>query len=188
MKNFLAVLGICALLTGCSFPLTQQSSSDVRYYVLSAPTPASADLQHTQRIGILPITLPGYLARPQLVVRDKDKVNIVVHDFDRWGESLSLGITRVLCDSLAREGLSAIPLRTGVKVQNKLLLDIRRLDGPLGGNVVLDAVWTLQNDQGILHSGRVLLHQPSGNNLESMVEAQSLLLHDLAKHIAHSIS
>lgn len=184
MKTRLAVLLLSFALSGCSLslPFTGPAKT-VRYYVLSAPTPAAGQLNE-KSIGVLPVTMPGYLSRPQLVVREDDGVTIRINDFDRWGEEPGTGVARVLCETLASLGRSAVPLRTGTQVDSRLMLDIRRFDGPLNGNVTLDAVWTLQKDKKILRSGRFVAQRPSGRTLESMVEAQSDLVQTMARDIA----
>jgi len=186
MKTFPAALALAVALSGCTLPSPLEPSPAVRYYVLSSPAPRVMK-ENTPRIGVIPVTLPGYLARPQLVVREGDGVNITVNDFDRWGESLGQGVARVLCDTLAAEGQAAIPLRTGARVKDRLMLDIRRLDGPLKGQIALDAVWTLQRDGVVLRSGHTVKSRPAGNSLEEVVEAQSLLVQDLAREIAGNL-
>ena len=183
MKALPAALALILMLTGCSLPAQFKPSPSVRYYVLSSPLPPSSSSE-APSIGVLPVTLPGYLMRQQIVVRNGDGVNITVSDFDRWGESLGQGISRVLCDSLAVRGVSALPLRTGAKVNEKLMLDVRRLDGPIGGNATLDVVWRLQRDGEVLTSGHIVKTRPAGDSLESMVESLSLLVQDLADEIA----
>lgn len=179
-----AALALALALTGCSVSLPfTGATSEVRYYVLTAPKPAPVRLS-ASTIGVMPVTLPGYMTRPQLILRDDDGVNITVRDFDRWGEEPATGVARVVCDTLASLGRSAVPLRTGSQVDARLMLDIRRLDGPLNGDVVLDALWSLQKDKKICASGRVVTSRPAGRTLESMVEAQSLLVQELARNIA----
>jgi len=188
MKACIAALILAVTLTGCSFSLPLIGpSQEVRYYVLTSPEPGQRSM-HENRIGVLPVSLPGYLSRPQLVVRDDDSVSIAIRDFDRWGEELSRGVSRVLCNTLATQGYCAVPLRTGSQVDSKLMLDIRRLDGSLNGNVTLDAVWTLQKDKKLLASGQLVTSRPAGNTLKKMVEAQSLLIQDLARDIARTLN
>ncbi len=186
MKALLPAIMLALAVSGCSFPAQFKSSRTVNYYVLSSPLPAGTTSE-AAGIGVLPVTLPGYLSRQQIVLRDTDGVTITINEFDRWGESLGQGISRVLCDSLAVRGISALPLRTGAKVTDKLMLDVRRLDGPLEGNVTLDVVWRLQRDGDVLKSGHVVKARPAGETISSMVEAQSLLVQDLASAIAQAV-
>jgi uncharacterized lipoprotein YmbA len=187
MKSCLAVLALALALSGCSLSLPFSGPArTVHYYVLSSPAPAAGQLSDAS-IGVLPVTMPGYLSRPQLVVRESDGVSIRINDFDRWGEEPSVGVARVLCETLASLGRSAVPLRTGTQVDSRLMLDVRRLDGPLDGDVTLDAVWTLQKEKKILRSGRFVARRAAGPTLESMVEAQSELVQMLARDIAGTL-
>ena len=183
----IAALAFAVLLSGCSFSLPLIGSpTEVHYYVLSAPEPVPGSL-NAPRIGVLPVSLPGYLSRPQIVVREDDGVNILVRDFDRWGEELGRGVARVLCASMAREGVSAVPLRTGTQVDAKLMLDLRRLDGTMGGDVTLDAVWTVQKGKTVYRSGHVVKKLPAGEGVAGMIETQSRLIEVLAGEIAASL-
>ncbi|WP_418765910.1 PqiC family protein [Mailhella sp.] len=186
MKALIAALVLSAAVSGCSLPAQLRSSPEVRYYVLSSPLPSGSNAERAD-IGVLPVTLPGYLSRQQIVLRDADGVTITLNEFNRWGESLSQGVSRVLCDSLAVRGVAALPLRTGAKVTDKLMLDVRRLDGSLDGDVTFDVVWRLQRDGEVLLSGHFVKNRPSGDTLETMVDAQSLLVQDLADEIARNV-
>ena len=186
MKALISALALALAVTGCTLPAQLKSSPSVRYYVLFSPLPSSSTTE-SAGIGVLPVTLPGYLSRQQIVLRDADGVSITINEYDRWGEGLGQGISRVLCDSLAVRGISALPLRTGAKVDTKLMLDVRRLDGPLNGDVTLDVVWRLQRDGYVLMSAHFVTSRPAGDTIESMVEAESLLIRDLADSIARTL-
>ena len=187
MKTPLAALALAALLTGCSFsvPIINPAQT-VSYYVLTAPEPTENKLT-APSIGVMPVTLPAYLDRNQLVTRSNDGVGIEIHDFERWGEGLARGVARVLCDTLAQEGRSAVPLRTGIRVDSRLSLELRRFDGALEQDVMLDVIWTWQEGKEEPRGGRMVKSRPAGDSLKSMVEAQSLLIQELAKDIARQI-
>ena len=183
----LSALALAFLLSGCSLTMPFAGPTQkVEYYVLTSPVSAAREMA-PPRIGVMPLSMPGYLTRPQLVVREADGVNIRVLDFDRWGEEIGQGMSRVLCDALAAEGISAVPLRTGSQVDAKLMLDVRRFDGSLDGVVMLDTVWTIQKGKTVCQSGHTVKELPCGESLESMVETQSRLVQELARDIAHSI-
>ena len=66
----LAVLALAALLSGCSFSLPFSGpTQEVQYYVLGAPSSPAKALT-APRIGVMPVSMPGYLSRPQLVIRE----------------------------------------------------------------------------------------------------------------------
>lgn len=188
MKRLSALaLALAFLLSGCSLSLPFAGPVQaVKYYVLTSPVSAGKEAS-APRIGVMPLSMPGYLARPQLVVRESDGVNIRVLDFDRWGEEIGQGMSRVLCDALATEGISAVPLRTGSQVDAKLMLDVRRFDGSLDGVVMLDAAWTVQKGKTVFRAGHTVKELPCGESLESMVEAQSKLVQELARDIARAL-
>ena len=183
----LSALALAFLISGCSLSLPFAGPTrQVEYYVLTSPVSSGKEIS-SPRIGVMPLSMPGYLTRPQLVVRESDGVNIRVLDFDRWGEEIGQGVSRVLCDALSSEGIAAVPLRTGSQVDAKLMLDVRRFDGSLDGVVMLDAVWTVQKGKTVCHSGHTLKELPCGDSLASMVETQSRLVQELAKDIARAI-
>ena len=183
----LSALALAFLLSGCSLSLPFAGPTrQVEYYVLTSPVSSGKEIS-SPRIGVMPLSMPGYLTRPQLVVRESDGVNIRVLDFVRWGEEIGQGVSRVLCDALSSEGISAVPLRTGSQVDAKLMLDVRRFDGSLDGVVMLDVVWTVQKGKTVCQSGHTLKELPCGDSLESMVETQSRLVQELAKDIARSL-
>ena len=110
MKAIVSALVLALAVTGCSLPAQLKSSPAVRYYVLSSPLPASSSTE-SAGIGVLPVTLPGYLTRQQIVLRDGD----------------------------------------------------------------------------VLKSAHFVTSRPAGDTIQSMVEAESLLIRDLADNIARSI-
>jgi len=46
----------------------------------------------------------------------------------------------------------------------------------------------LQKDKKLLASGQLVTSRPAGNTLKKMVEAQSLLIQDLARDIARTLN
>lgn len=175
-------------------------SMPVSYYVLTS-SPDSSTPTDTQivknprigpRIGILPVSLPGYLQRQQLVVRQSDSVDIKVEDFHRWGEELGLGIARVISAAITTQlthvGGVAIPLRTGAPVDARMQLEIRRFEGVPGGEVTLEAFWTLLQDGTPLREGYFLQQSHADNSLASVVRQQSALLNTLGASMAASVA
>lgn len=137
------------------------------------------------------VALPGYLQRPQMVVRRGDDVDIRIEDYHRWGEELSLGIARILSltmtrDMRARRGV-AMPLRTGAPADYRVQVEIRRFEGAPGGNVHLEAAWSLGRDGGTLRDGVFRADGRAGEGMADMVEAQSALLEQLGSELARAV-
>lgn len=183
MKTASLFLCLLLVLVGACSPLGRSPRPD--FYMLSSP--AEAHLSYEQslmtgpRVSIGPVTIPGYLDRPQLFIRKDNNVTVQLEEFNQWSEPLGSGITRVLCDAItmrlhSRNGM-AFPLRAALQSQWRISVDIGRLDGAPGEEVVLDAIWSLNDEQGnTLRSGRFVRSAPAGNDLSSMVETYSALL------------
>jgi Uncharacterized protein conserved in bacteria len=133
------------------------------------------------RVAIGPVAIPGYLDRPQLFLRDGNDVKVELAEFNHWSEPFGEGVIRVLCDAVSaslapRKGLAS-PIRSQQPFQWRIAVDIARFDGAPNGNVILDAGWSLVNENGEeLNSGRFVQRAPAGPDIPSMVQAQSTLL------------
>ncbi len=188
MRAVLALLLLLSL-AGCL------SSPAVHFYVLASPEggePSASDrAADGPRVAIMPVALPGYLQRPQMVVRRGDDVDIRIEDYHRWGEELSLGIARILSLTMTRDMRAsrgvAMPLRTGAPADYRVQVEIRRFEGAPGGNVHLEAAWSLGRDGGTLRDGVFRAGGRAGEGMADMVEAQSALLEQLGSELARAV-
>ena len=97
----LTLLALAGLLSigGCSLgrsprPDFYMLSSPVENVVLSGKEKISGP-----RVAIGPVSIPGYLDRPQLFLRDGNDVKVELAEFNHWSEPFGEGVTRVLCDA-----------------------------------------------------------------------------------------
>lgn len=191
----LATALACLALTACFRPLPP-----VRFYVLAeAPALSAAPLARTSgafprtgpRVGIEPVSLPGYLQHPQMVVRQGDSVDIRREEYHRWAEDLGEGMSRVL--SVTMTGRLAdiqgvvMPLRTGVPVDLRVQVEVRRFEGSPEGGVCLDALWSVRQNGGTLREGHFLSLRRAGPGMDSLVETQSALLEELGEELAAAV-
>ena len=183
----------CLALTACFRP-----SPPVHFYILAeAPlraVPADTLVNEPRvgpRVGIVPVTLPGYLQHPQMVVRQGDSVDIRREDYHRWGEELGEGMSRVLSvamtNNLADIQGVVMPLRTGAPVDLRVQIEVRRFEGSPGDEVYLDALWSVQRDGGTLREGHFTSRRRAGPGMASLVEAQSVLLEELGAELAAGV-
>ncbi len=95
-------------------------------------------------IGIGPITVPEYQDRPHMVTASKENM-LKFAQFDRWGESLGSGLTRVIRGSLsaafARVKFVAYPWEASLQVKYQVVVEIVQLDSALDGDLRLVAQW-----------------------------------------------
>src|SRR5215468_1522054 len=136
---FAFVLATAVLAAGCL-----GGSAPTRFYVLAPMDGAAVAGERPLAVGVGPVSLAGYLDRPQIVTRPAaDKIDL--GEFDQWGEPLRDGITRVLAEDLARQlpgaKISTFPWRGPEAVRYQVLVDVTRFDGPAGGDTALEARW-----------------------------------------------
>ena len=179
MKPLLAAAAVAALLTGCSLP-GAKSTPDVHWYVLDAPAAAQAT---SARVEVVPAELPGYLDRPQIIERGSG-VALRIHDFERWGEGLGEGFTRVLCAGLSKEGVSASAVRPGSSAPVRLKVEVLRFEGTLGGNAVLEAGWEICANGQCDRRGTYRAEAPAGATMDAMIAAESGLVAAFARDLA----
>ena len=179
----LALLALAGLLTAGGCSLGRSPRPD--FYMLSSPVEnvvqSGKEKISGPRVAIGPVSIPGYLDRPQLFLRDGNDVKVELAEFNHWSEPFGEGVTRVLCDAVSasltpRKGLAS-PMRSQQPFQWRIAVDIARFDGAPNGSVILDAGWSLVNESGEeLKSGRFVQHAPAGPDIPSLVQAQSALL------------
>jgi hypothetical protein len=191
----ITALGLSAFLvaiTGCA-----GSSAPVRLYVLTpAPearvAPLGAAVPGCPALGVGPVRLPGLLDRPQIVTRlGADEVDEA--EFHRWGEPLADSVPRILAENLAAlrktERVALFGWNPGPAVQRQVVLEVMRFDGAIGGDVVLDARWSiLATDGKELAVNRSVLTQPTGGTgYPAVVAAMSRALAALSREIAATL-
>ncbi len=186
-----------AILSGCV-----GTSVQPRFYILSTLSTFSTNqgsAEATQAvsrgdlvIGIGPVILPAYLKRHQIVTRI-DSNRLMLNEFHRWAEPLEEGIPRLLREYMSScEPVSQIvsyPWSKSIKLDYQVRIEILRMDGVLGGNVVLDARWTiLDHTKKVLFSQKALFSdQTEDSGFSAYVVAQSRLVAELSDKICSSL-
>lgn len=136
-----------AVMSGCA------TTPQMRFYTLEAAQPPVATgasaVKRELTLAVGPVDLPEYLDRPQMVTRSGGN-QLQVHEFERWGGLLQDEATAALVGNLARlldtRRVHAYPSRVVTDYDYRIAVDVRMLDGELGGIVVLDAAWSVVDD------------------------------------------
>ena len=186
-KNLIPAVITALLITGCSFSGLAPHADAPRYYILTSPASSASIPESRMVLSIMPVHLPGYLDRTQIVTRTGEDTAISVSDYDRWGEDLALGIARVVAAALSERGISATPLHFGMIQGPKLRLEIRRFEGMPGGSVEIDAGWSLITDGEKQKTGSFVKRCAAGSGYDGMIASLSVLAHDLGISIAVSL-
>lgn len=164
------------------------------YYVIDVPFTENMQTELKQGKGpifaILPIGIPSYLARPQLVLRESN-AKIHIAENHRWGESLDKAIGRVLANSLTDKLDSingvVVPSRLGLHPDYSIQLEISRFEGNINASLEMVAFWTLQKNNKKILQGNFYRKIKTGMGYSELVTAYGTILSLLADDIANAI-
>lgn len=182
---------LCGLfILGCALPRTAS------HYVLVAIAPLKApvgDASKGPRVVVNPVSLPGYLDRPQIVSR-RDAAELQIAQLERWSEDLAENATRVLADDLAArlpsERVGVLRPGTAGTEATRLAVEVSRFEQEPDGQVTLVARWSLRREgraDPYLVRRSSIREVPSRSNTAGVVEAMSRALARLADEIARAL-
>lgn len=182
-----------ALVTGLMTAGCLGGTAPTRFYVLAAIDGPAVSGDRAVSVGVGPVSLAGYLDRPQIVTRPgADKIDLA--EFDQWGEPLRDAIARVLAEDLSRHlpaaKISVFPWRGLEAVRYQVVVDVTRFDGPAGGDTALEARWRILD--GItakeVAAKTTRLSEPAGGaGYPLTVSAMSRALNTLSRDIAQTL-
>ena len=186
--RFAVMLALCAFLAAaCATP-----SAALRYYLL---TPIDAGAVTDDRLGdrtvmVGPLQLPGYLDRPQLMVRLPDG-ELALRELDRWAEPLDAVLVSTLADSLVRltgsERIVTFPTAGRVAADQRVTGRVIRFEADAAGLAVLRVQWSIRDDSGRpLRPVRIGEYraQAAGDESAALVAALSEVLGQFAAELA----
>jgi uncharacterized lipoprotein YmbA len=148
-------------------------------YVLSSEVTPTASMPATRRpvsIGVSPTSLPEYLDRSEIVVRDgPNELRLV--ETDRWAERLSINISRVVAGNLATllpsASLVILPTRNAEAADLEVSLDLIAFESDSQGNCTISGRWIITDlrRRVELANGKVAVNEPAGGNGYAAVAA-----------------
>jgi uncharacterized lipoprotein YmbA len=145
-------------------------------------------------IGIGPVTLPQYLERPQIVTRLSSN-EMKLADFDQWAEPLKDNFTRVMAENLSAmlcaDAMAIFPWTGSTPVDYQIQVEVIRLDGTLGGEVVMTARWAIMGEDSrkLLYTTTSSYRAPvaDSDDYTPFVAAQSRLVEKFSQDVAEAI-
>ena len=149
-----SALGVLLTITaGCSL-LPEAKSDPTRFYVLSTSSTgvAAVTAPNAPTVQLHPIELTSYLrARPLIVRRGENEIEF--REFARWGESLDVGVARVLREDLLGRGAASVLPVSGIRREHAghdytLTVRVLACEGAVDGRVLFRAVWELARTKG----------------------------------------
>jgi len=183
----LAILSVTILAVACG------GTKSSRFYLLSS-LPAPGEPAEPGRQIALDITyFPDYLQRPQIVAHAGDN-ELVLEEYDRWGEPLEMGFTRTLIVDLASLR-PADAVREADRVGGDLpvvlvTIWVTRFDINGDETTTLQAAWEIDAGSGEARRGSTLAHKPvvpKKKSYAGQVAALSGLVEVLARDISAAI-
>lgn len=185
---WILTLVLMLFMAGCA------TSPPARFYTLngiSKPDNASPSAAgKTEVIGVGPVSIPDSLDRPQIItISGENEVKIA--EFDRWSGSCRDEIARVLTENLSvllpSQRVVSYAWGRRVSLNRQITVDILRLDGGLGGKVILKVNWAILEENGTktIMVRRSDISEPvNGGDYASFVAALSRALGTLSREIA----
>ena len=173
-------------LAGCA------SSPPTRFFALD-PAPGTAAGQHGREkpVKVDAVHIPPALDRNAMVRGESDN-QLQISSQDRWAGDLGEMIRRVLTQNLASRlpsGMVIAPESPAPPSARGLVVDVLTFQPQSGGEVVLDADWTLlegtQSNPVLRRSAH--LTAPGASSAQGEAAAMSALLGQLADAIAAEI-
>ncbi len=161
----------------------------VEYVLGAAPYARNATSQVTALpvLEVRMVRLPDYLDTTDLLVREGNQVT--PSKGGRWGERLSVGMTRALASALAAR-LPSMVVTTTQPVkgpERRLLVDVSAFEARSDRQVVLAARWTITDGGGrtALVSEQTVLAEPvAAMGDDGVATAMTKAIDDLASRIA----
>ncbi len=183
------------LLSGC----VSKGTPVTRFYVLSPLGSAVAPLSEANRsdplsVEIVPLRLPQYLNRPQIVTRAGGN-ELELAEFHQWGGNLAKNMTRVLARNLAQllatPDIAIFPSRPPAPADVRIEVEVLQFERASDGRVHFSAQWRLQKgrDRAPLLARITDLVSPAvdtATGLDDTVAAMSALLGELSRIIARA--
>ncbi len=185
-------IALAVLLAGCS-----AASPKSHFYALTPLTVEGAGEGKTVgdrfSLGIEPVSLPDHLARPQMVIRRGNQLELV--EFERWGGTLEESFSRVLSENLSRllgtARVATYPWAGNFSPDYRLAIDLLQFDGNPEEGVSLVCSWSVSDtrEKEVLMVERADILQPvSGAGFSAFAAAHSLALGELSRQIADSLA
>lgn len=188
-----ALLVAASLGTACVFRQTRQA----RLYVLDpltaeAPAAAEPSSAPTVVLGVMRVSVPGWIDRPQITGRSATG-QVVADEYARWGEPIARGMQRVISESLAtllpdRRVVSA-PFAPSVRVDQRVEVTVSEAARQPDGTYLLEARWSVlaRNGDTLARGRSSQRSRPSSPGAGGTVAGANEALAGLSRELADAI-
>ncbi len=193
-----AVMGVACLALVLSSCMSVPNSPTPRFYMLQAVDGNKVSKKINTApdvvIGVGPVKIPEYQDRPQIVTQDKEKM-LKFAQFDRWGEPLDLGMTRLIRENLAvmlpEAKFTLYPWNSSVPVKYQVVVEIVQLDSDLDKDLFIVAQWLVidvQNTKTIIIKRSEFRQSIVPQNYSGLAKTLGMACASLSSEIAEALA
>jgi len=190
-----AFVFLSLFLSGC---ISVSNSPTPRFYMLQAVDGNKVSKKINTApdvvIGVGPVKIPEYQDRPQIVTQDKEKM-LKFAQFDRWGEPLDLGMTRLIRENLAvmlpEAKFTLYPWNSSVPVKYQVVVEIVQLDSDLDKDLFIVAQWLVidvQNTKTIIIKRSEFRQSIVPQNYSGLAKTLGMACASLSSEIAEALA
>ncbi len=195
MKTKDRCLAGIAALTVMIFSGCAGTSPPVTFYTLSmdvskAQSASAGTACSGKGIAVGPVSWPRYLDQPRIVTRTGPNT-LGFDEFHRWGGTLEDDFKRILIKNLSgllqTSKLADFRKTLRYTPDYRVELGVKQFDGQLGGEVILDAVWVIvdqETGKALELHGSTITKQIPGMDYAALASASSLAVAELSREIA----
>ena len=197
INSCVVLSGVCfaLALSGC---ISVSNSPTPRFYVLQSvyenQVSKKINIASDVLIGVGPVKIPEYQDRPQIVTQDKEKM-LKFAQFDRWGEPLDLGMTRLIRENLAvmlpEAKFTLYPWNSSVPVKYQVVVEIVQLDSDLDKDLFIVAQWLVidvQNTKTIIIKRSEFRQSIVPQNYSGLAKTLGMACASLSSEIAEALA
>lgn len=149
-RGFLYFVLLALFIFTASGCLSVSNSPAARFHSLSLAGSLQMDMKLNKAdkliIEIGPVEIPEYQNRPQIVTRDKSGL-LVFAQFERWGETLDLGLERLILENLnmmfPQTEFQMFPCNFVIPLDYQVVVNVVQLESRLDKDVFFAAQWTI---------------------------------------------
>lgn len=189
-KNFVTT----ALLVASTFGLTAclggmfEPKEDQTVFYMMRPTAEKSVSQKRIAVNMMPITIPQYMSRNNIVTLASDGT-VEISEFDRWAEAPQGGFERTLLENLSRNGIDAFSYPAVSRGAPNLKIYVYDCIATLGGNFLFKGKWQLDSSDATKSVSRdFVFDKPCGKSYADFVKGVDCALAALSSDIAQTIS
>jgi len=186
------ILGFSLIISGC---LSIPTSPTPRFYALTAINAGkSLNALPGVIIGVGPVKIPEYEDRPQIVTMDQAKM-LQFAQFDRWGESLDLGLARLIREDLTmilpKTKLTLYPWNPLIPVKYQVNIEIVQLNSELDQDMVFVVQWVIidvEKSKTMIMKRSEFRHAINPHSYNGLAQTLSTACVSLSNQIAQALA